>query len=198
MWQPWPEGGPGAAPAAAEQLDRVVVEIRCAQEIYAAGRDLAGRPGQAMRATARRLISDALSLCATNHGDAMTLALAALEAGCGTVLHDRFIDAATRASEAQQRVSVTADAIASVLDIATVVRDALRDRILCGERTARDAPEWAAGEATPPSQVAARADCDVRIETRDLTAVARERTPHDDLLSGPQASVAARAPSDTA
>ena len=161
IWWPWNGGGSEAAREAGDMLERVLVELRCAQDIFNVGRDLKGKHGQAMRANARHLAASAGTLCAANHGSALMDSMTAIGLPNGHLrMRDQLLGDIQRASEGSHHVGTTEQALSAALGLAGAIHAALQNRIAQGVLASLDAPAWIPGnrrdvDAHEPVQQAA-------------------------------------------
>ena len=149
LWWPWNGSGSDAAQEASEMLARVLVEMRCAQEIFDAGRDLKGRHGRAMRSDARNLAEAAGTMCAANYGSTLMDALTAIGLRDGHLrIRDQLLDNMRRASEGSHHVDVTEQALSDALYLAGAISETLQNRIAQGVLATLDAPGWVPGRSS--------------------------------------------------
>ena len=148
VWEPWTDEVRAAALRAPGPLARIVLELSCAQQIFAASRDAGGKDGQAGRREARQLATAARNLCTASRGSALRDACLAIGASTApdSRLRMQVLEGLEQAIQARQRVANTEDGIAEALQLLTELSAALDTRIANGNRADRDMPGRTEGQ----------------------------------------------------
>ena len=153
VWEPWTDEVQAAALRAPGPLARIVLELSCAQQIFAASRDAGGKDGQAGRREARQLATAARNLCTAGRGSALRDACLAIGASTApdSWLRMQVLEGLEQAIQARQRVANTEDGIAEALQLLTELSAALDTRIANGNRADRDMPGRTDGQPAAAS-----------------------------------------------
>ena len=135
FWQHWSADDRELAERVRPALERVIIELRCARELFDGSRELTGSAGQDGRRDARRIVELARAQATEGRDSSVreALALVGVERDQTDSIVGRLDDAFELASRPRERMERTATALAECWEMTNGIRDAIDARITAGK-----------------------------------------------------------------